>query len=290
MMSCGNNSKTSGDDNDSTTVVLTDTMALSSSNMSFDNKYATVTASISYPGVVKSDEKPDVVTSRIRRAIADMTYDFLANMASLDGDKPKMKVFEGSIDVMDEMLDNYTKETYSALSKISKEEYEEAVKCGFADDTPQQFSAEFSLSRTYETDKYIVFRKNTAGFTGGAHGYYDIINYTFDKSDGYMFNDFVKSGKELEMQDILKEGVKQYFKEQDQVITSDEQLWQYLLIDGTTIPMPQSPLSPDDKGIVFIYQTYEIAAYAAGAVNFTIPYKKIKPFLTDKAKTLLGIE
>ena len=45
-----------------------------------------------------------------------------------------------------------------------------------------------------------------------------------------------------------------------------------------------------DEGVVFSYQPYEIACFAAGMYHFTIPYNRLMDYLTDEAKWCLGME
>ena len=42
-----------------------------------------------------------------------------------------------------------------------------------------------------------------------------------------------------------------------------------------------------DSGVVFSFQPYEIDCWAAGAYHFIVPYKKLVPYLTSKAKRLI---
>ena len=41
---------------------------------------------------------------------------------------------------------------------------------------------------------------------------------------------------------------------------------------------------------MFTYQQYEIASYAAGMPEFTIPFEDLFPYLTPEAKALVGLE
>ena len=52
--------------------------------------------------------------------------------------------------------------------------------------------------------------------------------------------------------------------------------------------MPNPALS--DEGVVFSYQPYEIAGFAAGMYHFTIPYNLLRDYLTDEAKWCIGME
>lgn len=41
-------------------------------------------------------------------------------------------------------------------------------------------------------------------------------------------------------------------------------------------------------GVVFSYQPYQIDCWAAGAFHFTVPYARLRPYLTDRAKEIIG--
>ena len=43
------------------------------------------------------------------------------------------------------------------------------------------------------------------------------------------------------------------------------------------------------QGLTFVYQQYEIAPYAAGLINFDIPYDKVLPLLTKDAASLFAM-
>lgn len=43
-----------------------------------------------------------------------------------------------------------------------------------------------------------------------------------------------------------------------------------------------------DSGVVFSFQPYEIDCWAAGAYHFIVPYKQLMPYMTIKAKRLVG--
>jgi len=60
-----------------------------------------------------------------------------------------------------------------------------------------------------------------------------------------------------------------------------------LFIDGDIIPFPAFSPYPSKDGLVFVYQQYEIASYAAGMPAFTLPYEVVEPYLTEEAKAIL---
>lgn len=50
--------------------------------------------------------------------------------------------------------------------------------------------------------------------------------------------------------------------------------------------LPEGALT--NSGVVFSFQPYEIDCWAAGAFHFVVPYNKIMPYMTAKAKGLIN--
>ena len=69
-----------------------------------------------------------------------------------------------------------------------------------------------------------------------------------------------------------------------------EELDNILFLETGIVPLPAWTPYPSEDGLVFTYQQYEIAAYAAGMPNFTIPFTDLLPYLTAEAKALLGLD
>jgi hypothetical protein len=57
------------------------------------------------------------------------------------------------------------------------------------------------------------------------------------------------------------------------------------LIGGFTLPDP----GLSENGIVFSFQPYAISCFAAGTFHFTIPYKRVLPYLTERARWCLNM-
>ena len=69
-----------------------------------------------------------------------------------------------------------------------------------------------------------------------------------------------------------------------------EELDNYLFLETGVVPFPAWTPYPSEDGLVFTYQQYEIAAYAAGMPEFTIPFADLLQYLTPEAKALVGLE
>ena len=121
---------------------------------------------------------------------------------------------------------------------------------------------------------------NMYQYTGGAHGGTFISGMTFRKSDGRRveWDLFTKS-----MQDVIKKGLKKYFE-----VNTDEELENSLSLENTyMLPLPATPPVFTKEGVMFTYQQYEIAAYAAGLPSFIVPYDEAKSLMNTTGKNLL---
>jgi hypothetical protein len=147
-------------------------------------------------------------------------------------------------------------------------------------DVPQMAS-ETEITRGYENSKVVTYNFSSYEDAGGAHGASVGSGMTFRKSDGR------RIGWELfytvKMQSILRDGLKEYFS-----VKTEEELESCLSLNSIySIPLPVTPPLFTEKGIAVIYQQYEIAAYAAGMPQFTIPYKDARKMLNNTGKKLL---
>ncbi len=154
-------------------------------------------------------------------------------------------------------------------------------------DLPEGVIVEYDarMEKVFETDKVVTYTLQTFINLGGAHPSSGEQGVTFRKSDGRRLTwDIVRHRFEYDFNEVLKESLKAYFNAK-----TDKDLEQ-MLFDGNNIyglPLPKTPPFFMENGVGFIYQQYEIAAYAMGMPGDTIPYERIKPFMTEWAKRLI---
>ena len=145
---------------------------------------------------------------------------------------------------------------------------------------PYTCKMEIDLECHYPT--FITYEGESYVYTGGAHGMPMEMIATFDAN----------TGKQLTLDDvILPNGKDKLLKLiQKHVLAKDEYQSSTLSdFDEFTLPAQAPALKPD--GVKFQYQAYEIACYAMGMPDCTIPYAEIQSLLTDYAKQLIaGIE
>ena len=111
---------------------------------------------------------------------------------------------------------------------------------------------------------------------------------TFDKKTGSIVEQLIEPGCEEDIQPLLRQGLVGYFGDADAQI-NDSNLYEYLMLEGDLIPLPSWQPYPCEDGLVFVYQQYEIAPYAAGMPAFTVPFDEIAPWLTPEARRIIGL-
>lgn len=188
--------------------------------------------------------------------------------------------YEGKLENPEDMLDFYLKD----IVKTFKNEYGAGET-----ETPMNLMDHRRITKTYENSRLVTWLFHEESYMGGAHG--GVVNYgqTFRKSDGRRIGwEVFVSPYDENFQKILRQGLVEYFSENGERI-SEEQLSEYLQGEATQyyIPLPQClPIFQKD-GVCFLYNQYEIAAYAAGMPQFVVPYQKLKPLMNATGRRLL---
>ena len=241
------------------------------------------------------------VSERIRMALVEVMDEQLSHLGTYEENR-LFPAFDGRADDTDALMEYYRGKALEAIGKQAQEDYDERVASieendGLTDEERAEILSDmpgweydFSLLKNRETDRYVVFLSEDYVYLGGAHG--GIIGrggLTFDKKEGLLVERFLDPACLDAIQPLLRKGLTDYFKDGDMEITPEE-LDNVLFLESGTIPFPAWTPFPGENGLVFTYQQYEIAAYAAGMPNFTIPYDEILPYLTPEAKLLIGLE
>jgi hypothetical protein len=142
-------------------------------------------------------------------------------------------------------------------------------------------SGHFNWSKTIDifafTPRTVTIQIEESRYTGGAHGSYDISYTDYDLKTHSMLGlkDIIKPGSYAEFEKIAQQIYRQtYQMPQDVNMTYDG--WfepEFRLAANMTITA---------KGLYFLYNSYEIKAYADGQTPLLIPYKAIKHLLNPK--------
>ncbi len=222
----------------------------------------------------------------IRTKLIEVMDRQLSHIGTYEQDR-MFPAFEGNADDSKALMDYYRGKAFETIATVSQADFDERKQYIDEDEEIPGWEYDFSLTRTSETDRYVIFLSEDIVFSGGAHG--GIIGcgpLTFDKKDGHLVEKFLKDSALQEMQPLLRKGLVQYYASNGQEI-QPEQLGEYLTLSGDVIPYPVWAPIPTPEGLDFTYQQYEIASYADGMPSFTLPYEEVLPFLTEDAKEII---
>ena len=174
----------------------------------------------------------------------------------------------------------------NALTKFYGDSYKKRFEA--TDDFPAPaLSFDIQVKKEFENDKCVTYTYLLDQYLGGAHGGRTHYGATFRKSDGKIMTNFITNNDSSDegLNNIIKKGLMKYWE-----IDNEETLYEYTWENAVTkyyAKLPDhSPCFVKD-GLLFSYQEYEIAAYAAGAPEFVVPYDEIEKYLTPSAADLL---
>lgn len=129
----------------------------------------------------------------------------------------------------------------------------------------------------YETPRLVTYEvTGFQYFTGGGHGSYGTRGATFRKSDGKRYGNDIITRKDDTLRKLLKEGLKTYFK------TEDESALQLIVqVPLDMVPLPDLPPYLLKDGLHFQYGVYDICPFDYGAPGFTLPIEQVRPYLDE---------
>lgn len=131
------------------------------------------------------------------------------------------------------------------------------------------WEASFDGEITYQSSEIVCIAFSSFSFTGGAHGNTDITLYNFNPETGNIlkFDEIINDKKGF------TELVKTYFKKEIGIENDYEDVF-----FGNDFSLPEN-IGFNENGVIILYNVYEIASYAQGVTEFTIPYKDVNKYL-----------
>ena len=203
--------------------------------------------------------------------------------AIIDINYPKAEGNKDIAEKINETLANFLANEINMSETSDKDlTLDEAIK-GFDDeyksfkedfsDTTQEWEALIESEVTYESEQLVCIAVNSYLDTGGAHGSSHVTFLNFDKTNG----------KLLKIKNILKdvEGfktlVQPYFEKATKPLSDEETIEDPFYGEGFQLP---ESIGFGEKGVILLYNVYEIASYAQGVTEFSIPLEEAKPYLT----------
>ena len=155
--------------------------------------------------------------------------------------------------------------------------YFDSIKENFFENDGSEPRSEYVENYTLseQTDKYVTYTNEGYEYTGGAHEMPWYNGTTFSKIDGSIVGYDLFEDPELLIPIIAENIENQYF-------AKDELEYQEI----TTLPDNEPWIETDS--VVFCFQAYEIASFSAGMPLCKIALTDLKPYLSEKGKSLLN--
>lgn len=133
----------------------------------------------------------------------------------------------------------------------------------WGDDIKGNFSADWNKNKCY----VITY----SSFRGGAHGMYTITYLVFNPKTGALITeqDLFQEGYQEPVSELMRQCLREALADDQDAL---ESIWWDNVV-------PNGNFSPDEKGIGWIFQPYDIAPYAFGALSADVPWELLKPYL-----------
>lgn len=173
---------------------------------------------------------------------------------------------------------------YNNMLTMAEDNYRMIIETG-TEGVPMELASDRSVSVLRIDSQVLTLLYNDYMYTGGAHGSYGYEGYCFDLSDGHLLT--------LEELSSDYEALSAFLVDyMVQMVESDEELAQRidisLLPEGSGYAEILSPLLREGSwyfssdGLVIFPDLYEISSYAAGIVEFVIPYDALTGYVDEK--------
>jgi len=164
-------------------------------------------------------------------------------------------VEESAIRYRENLIDEY-------LTENASPELSGALRT-WGDEIEGSFTADWNKKKCY-TLTYSSFR-------GGAHGMYTITYLVFNPQTGALVteDDLFQEGYKDPVSALMRESL-------SATMADDKEALESIMLDKV---VPNGNFCPDDKGISWMFQPYDIAPYALGGISVDVSWEKLTPYL-----------
>ncbi|HEA20488.1 hypothetical protein LCGC14_2208830 [marine sediment metagenome] len=132
----------------------------------------------------------------------------------------------------------------------------------------------------YEDKEILTLLLDSYIFTGGAHGYSAKRFLNFDKNKGIALENWelFQNRKGFQLFAEAK------FREQEAIPAEASINYTGFMFEKDRFYLPEN-IGYTNEGVKLLYNPYEVASYADGAIVLTLPFKEVAPFLASKNKS-----
>ena len=189
-----------------------------------------------------------------------------------------------------DFMKDFNKRNEAFFKETFLEDYMDEGATISDEDTPEgsgvNMSRDIVFEKVFEDDRFVTYTVKEDVYLNGAHGVYYHQGATFRKSDGRRFGfDMLKSSERDSILSLIMKNLENYFE-----VKSRKELKDCLALNEyeETVSLPQNPPYLIGDTLMFVYQQYEIAAYAYGLPEAAIPLKDLKGLLSPSFQRMLN--
>ena len=141
------------------------------------------------------------------------------------------------------------------------------------------WEATIDATISFENSKVLSIKIDSYLFTGGAHGYTATQFLNFDKDKG----EEIDTQAFFEDLTAFKSFAEARFRKQEKIPETESINSTGFMFEQDSFYLPENiGLTP--KGILLLYNQYEVASYADGQIEVLIPYQDAKKFVAPNIK------
>jgi hypothetical protein len=144
-------------------------------------------------------------------------------------------------------------------------------------DAPAYWYLKDSTGIITNTPEILCFENVSENYLGGAHGSYNVAYTNIDMRNGNVLKtkDIFTKGYEKALNKLIEQKIKEHFE-----MKPNESLQEGGLFENTVSFNDNFAMTKD--GIEFLYNQYEIAAYAMGVIEVKLSYKELDAILNKE--------
>ncbi len=209
----------------------------------------------------------------LNRGCAKISFEYPEIIKAVDDNvKDSLKSY-----VMGTLLSNYYEQKAKSLDEMAElffDDYE-----SFYSEMPEYkigWELNNTISVIFNNSSIVSFQSDFYHFTGGAHGISGTLFTNFNSHDGkkLSLDDLLITGYNNKLNDIAEKIFRRNYELTPDASLEEAGFW----FEGNKFALNDN-FGIKNDGLIFFFNSYEIASYATGPTEIIIPYEEIKDLI-----------
>ena len=142
------------------------------------------------------------------------------------------------------------------------------------------WEAKITAEISYEDPRVITIKVESYLFTGGAHGYGATRFLNFNKEKGSEIEDWELFNNQKDFQHFAENK----FRKQENIPQGVPINSTGYMFERDAFYLPEN-IGFTEEGVKLLYNEYEVASYADGPIELTLPYREVEKYLSGEIKS-----